>query len=133
MEKVRIMYMFDYLRRFLETEDTKVLFILALICVAMIIDFLTGTIAAKINPEITFASKAGVNGILRKVASIVLLVFFIPVSILIPLNAGIAMVYTLYLGYLMMEIKSILENYKKMGNATELFDNFMNAFKKGDK
>ena len=40
--------MFDYFRHFLETEDTKILFILALICGAMVIDFFTGTFAAKV-------------------------------------------------------------------------------------
>lgn len=62
--------MFDYFRHFLETEDTKILFILALICTAMVIDFFTGTFAAKINPDIEFKSKIGINGILRKLTSI---------------------------------------------------------------
>ena len=64
------MNLFEWLRQFIETEDGKILFILTLIVTAMIIDFLTGTIAAKVNSNITFNSKAGINGILRKLASI---------------------------------------------------------------
>jgi len=124
--------MFEFLRELIKTEDTKVLFILVLICGAMIIDFLSGTIAAKISPNIEFKSKAGIDGILRKITSVILLVFFIPVSILIPNNIGTALLYTLYVGYLIMELQSILENYKKMGGDSSLFQRFMDSFKKDD-
>lgn len=127
------MSMFDFLERYVIDADTKAIYVLTLICFAMIIDFFSGTIAAKINPEIEFKSKIGINGILRKIASIVLLMFFIPLAPLIPGGAGVGLVYVLYLGYLVMEIKSILENYKKMGNDTSLFEKFLEYLKKDDK
>lgn len=121
--------MFDYFRHFLETEDHKILFVLMLICGAMVIDFLTGTIAAKVNPDIEFKSKVGINGILRKIVSVILLMFFIPLSVIVPGAAGTALLYTLYVGYLLMEIKSILENYQKLGGKTDLFQRFLDSFK----
>ncbi len=124
--------MFDYLERFIIDADHKAIYVLALICGAMVIDFLSGSLAAKINPEIEFSSKLGINGILRKVASIVLLLFFIPLAPLIPAGVGVGLVYVLYVGYLLMELKSILENYKKMGVATELFENFIKNIKSKD-
>lgn len=124
------MDMFDYFRHLLETEDSKVLFILALISCAMIIDFCFGTLAARVNPDIQFQSGKGINGILRKIASLTLLVFFIPVSVLIPAGAGTAVLWVLYLGYLLMEIQSILENLTNMGNKTDLFQRFIDSFKK---
>lgn len=123
------MDMFDYFRHFLETEDNAVLFILFLICAAMILDFLTGTVAAKVNPDIEFKSKMGINGILRKIVSVFLLIFFIPMSVIVPGGAGTALLYTLYIGYLMMELKSILENYQKLGGTTDLFQRFLDSFK----
>lgn len=123
------MDMFDYFRHFLESEDQKILFILALICAAMVIDFLTGTIAAKVNPDIEFKSKVGINGILRKIVSVILLMFFIPLSVIVPGAAGTALLYTLYVGYLLMELKSILENYQKLGGTTDLFQRFLDSFK----
>lgn len=69
------MALFDFLERFVADPDYKAVYVLMLICIAMTIDFISGTIAAKINPEIEFKSKIGINGILRKVASIVLLLF----------------------------------------------------------
>ncbi|MBO0423868.1 phage holin family protein [Enterococcus plantarum] len=124
------MVVFKYLDQFVADADHKAIYVLALICGAMIIDFLSGTLAAKINPEIEFTSKVGINGILRKVASIILLLFFIPLAPLIPGGAGVGLIYVLYLGYLMMELKSILENYKKMGIGTELFEDFLKNIKK---
>lgn len=110
--------MFTYLRQLTQTDDSKILFILALICGAMILDFASGTLAAWVNPDIEFKSKMGINGIIRKIASIVLLVFFIPISVVVPGVVGVATLYTLYLGYLAMEMRSIFENYKKFGFET---------------
>lgn len=126
------MVVFKYLDQFVADADHKAIYVLALICGAMIIDFLSGTLAAKINPNIEFTSKVGINGILRKVASIILLLFFIPLAPLIPGGAGVGLIYVLYLGYLMMELKSILENYKKMGIGTELFEDFLKNIKNKD-
>ncbi|HIY58118.1 MAG TPA: phage holin family protein [Candidatus Tetragenococcus pullicola] len=108
---------------FLLIKEQKILFLLSLLSIAMVIDFLSGLIAAKITNTIT--SKIGINGILRKVASIMLLVFFIPVAMIIPNHSGLALVYILYLGYLLMEIQSILENYQKMGIDIHIFNSFL--------
>lgn len=59
--------MIEFLRELIETQDAKIFFVLGLIAVAMIIDFLTGTVSAKINKDIIFESQKGINGILRKI------------------------------------------------------------------
>ncbi|MGP1540819.1 phage holin family protein [Peptostreptococcus stomatis] len=120
------MTVFEFLKSCVSTQESKVLFVLMIIAVAMIIDFITGTIAAYVNPEIQFKSKAGINGILRKIASMLLLIVFLPVSVLIPGNVGIVLVYTLYFGYLIMEVKSIIENVGKNGTDTSLFTHLIN-------
>lgn len=125
--------MIEFLRELIGTQDTKILFVLGLIALAMIIDFLTGTVAAKINKEIIFESQKGINGILRKICSMIVMIFFIPVSILLPEGIGVGLVYVLYLGYLVMELKSILENLKKMGIDTSLFNNFVSEVEKNKK
>lgn len=126
--KAEQMNMYEFLEQFLVDADGKAIYVLTMICVAMIIDFISGTIAAKISPDIEFKSKAGINGILRKVASIALLIYFIPLAPLVPGGAGVGLVYVLYIGYLLMEIKSIFENYKKMGTDISLFEEFMKSF-----
>lgn len=127
--------MFEFLKQFLETEDGKILYLLSMISLAMILDFLTGIIAAKVNSNITFNSKAGINGILRKIGSILVMVFFIPISVLIPGDTGTILIYTLYIGYLVMELKSIVENLNKMGIDAEALKNIIELLSKnrGDK
>lgn len=93
------------------------------------IDFISGSLAAKLNPMTPFLSKIGINGILRKVASMLLLIFFIPLAPLIPGGVGVGLIYVLYIGYLLMELKSIFENYKKMGIETTLFEDFLKHLK----
>lgn len=122
--------MIDFFKHYIVTNDNKITFILSLIAIAMIIDFLTGTISAKINSNIIFESQKGINGILRKISSMLVMVFFIPVSVLLPDEIGLTLVYVLYLGYLVMEIKSILENLKKMGIDTSLFKDFVDKIDK---
>ncbi|WP_172500022.1 phage holin family protein [Enterococcus faecalis] len=102
----------------------------AMICCAMIIDFLSGVFAAKMNPKIDFQSRIGINGILKKIAALMLLIFFIPLAMTIPGNTGTGLLYVLYFGYLLMEIQSILENYQKIGIDVSLFQNFINRYSK---
>jgi hypothetical protein len=128
-----IKMMIEFLRELMITQDTKILFVLGLIAVAMIIDFLTGTVSAKINKDIIFESQKGINGILRKICSMLVMIFFIPVSILIPEGIGVGLIYVLYLGYLIMEIKSILENLKKMGLDISIFKDFVDEVEKNKK
>ena len=105
----------------------KIIYLLSLLSVAMIIDFISGVYAAKLHKEIT--SKRGINGIIRKVASMILLVFFLPVSLIIPGQTGIALLSVLYLGYLFMEIQSILENYQKIGIDTHYLQKILTKLK----
>lgn len=118
------------LRGFVNTQDKLIVFTLTLIMGAMVIDFLTGTLAAKINSKIEFKSKEGINGILRKISSIALLAFCIPLSILLPEGIGLGTLQVLYLGYLFFEMKSVLENFEKLGIDTALFKEFFEVLKK---
>lgn len=118
-------YVFDFFRTCTSTQECRVLFVLALIAIAMVVDFITGTIAAFINPDIDFKSKAGINGILRKIASMMVLIVFLPISTLLPNGTDMALIYTLYAGYLFFEVKSIIENIEKNGTDTTLFKNIL--------
>lgn len=106
---------FAWLNQCVATLEGKVLYILALICVAMIVDFLVGSLAAWRNPAVRFTSQRGIDGILRKLASILVLVGCIPVSALIPADAGLVALAVLYVGYLMMKLASIVENLDHLG------------------
>lgn len=115
--------MFEILREFTNTEDGLVLFLLGLIVSLEIIDFATGTFAAIINPDIEYKSKVGINGLIRKVLGIVMLLTLIPMSVLLPEQTGVAFLYTIYLGYVLLTFKSLVENYGKAKGDTSIFEN----------
>ncbi|HFU3678676.1 TPA: phage holin family protein [Streptococcus suis] len=127
--------MFDFLRELIATEDGLVLFLLGLIVILEIVDFLSGTFAAMINPDIEYQSKIGINGLIRKMMGIILLTVLIPMSVLLPEQTGVAFLYTIYVGYLILTFKSLVENYGKAKGDTSIFENVTAALEKllGDK
>lgn len=122
--------LFEPLRGLIATEDGLILFLLACIMVLETIDFLTGTFAAAINPNIEYQSKVGINGLIRKMLGFVLLTTLIPLSVLLPEQAGIAFLYTFYLGYIILTLKSLVENYGKAKGDTTVFNNAIHALEK---
>lgn len=126
-------HIFDVLRHATGTPEGKVIYILTIICVLMIIDFITGSLAAWRNPKIAFRSQEGINGILRKLCSIIVLVACIPISVLIPAGSGLAALIVLYIGYTIMEFKSILENLSKMGVEITWLQEFIENIKRSGK
>ena len=107
--------LFSALEQAVSTSEGKALYILVHICNAMILDFLLGSFAAWRDPQVKFTSQRGIDGILRKLASILVLTLCIPVSALVPAEAGLAALIVLYLGYLVMELASVVENLSKLG------------------
>lgn len=121
---------FLFLRSLVETEDGLILFLFGLILLLEILDFLSGSIAAIINPDIKYTSKVGINGLLRKITGVLLLAVLIPMSILLPEQAGTAFLYTIYLGYILLTFKSLVENYGKAKGDTSVFENVIKTFER---
>ena len=121
---------FDFLRELIATDDGLIIFLLGLIVAMEIIDFFSGTFAAIINPGIEYQSKIGINGLLRKIQGIILLTVLIPISILLPEQTGVAFLYTIYIGYLILTFKSLVENYGKAKGNTSVFENVVAALEK---
>ena len=122
--------MFDFLRTMIATDDGLILFLLGLIVAMEIIDFFSGTFAAIVSPSIEYKSKIGINGLLRKVQGVVLLTVLIPMSILLPEQTGVAFLYTIYIGYLILTFKSLVENYGKAKGNTSVFANVVTTLEK---
>ena len=65
--------LFNFLRKLIETEDGLILYALALIVIMEIVDFASGTFAAIVNPDVEYKSRIGINGLIRKVLGIFML------------------------------------------------------------
>lgn len=127
--------LFDFLRKLTQTEDGLVLYALSLIVILEIIDFVSGTFGAIANPEIEYKSKIGINGLIRKVLGVLLLMVLIPMSVLLPEKTGFAFLYSIYLGYLIFTFQSLIENYRKLKGNVTIFQPIIKAFERlsGDK
>jgi toxin secretion/phage lysis holin len=121
--------MFHYMQRWLENDDTKVIYVLVLILLANMIDFVAGWINAKFNPNVSFSSSKAIFGIARKMIMFILCVFFVPISLLVPYPIGIASLYVFLLGYLISEINSIL-SHLKLSKDDKSVDKFADFIKK---
>lgn len=128
--------MIDWLQQFLETDNTKLIYVLSLILTANLIDFTIGWLNAKFNPKIDFSSAKAIFGIARKLVLFIVLVYAIPIALLMPEPLGISALYVLYFGYLFSEINSILNQFK-LADDDKSMDPFIEFFKglmrRGDK
>ena len=121
---------FNFFRSVVQTEDGLILYALTLIVSMEIIDFVTGTIAAIVNPDIEYKSKVGINGLLRKILGILLLMILIPMSVLLPERVGFTFLYSVYIGYIVFTFQSLIENYRKLEGNVTLFQPILKAFKR---
>lgn len=126
--------MFEWLGNLLLDDGTKVLYILSLILIANVIDFIMGWLNAKFNVSVAFSSSKAIYGIARKMVMFILAVFFVPISLLVPPPIGIGALYVFLFGYLASEINSILSHLKLSDDdkSTDRFADFVNKVLKGD-
>ncbi|GIO25151.1 phage holin family protein [Oceanobacillus sp. J11TS1] len=129
------MEMISFFQSFLETRDSFATFLLTLILIASTIDFLFGWINARFNKNVVFKSGIALFGIIKKIMYFIVLVFFIPASVLVPESVGIPALFALYIGYLISEINSILSHLEltEDGKKGELFREFMSRLLKSEK
>lgn len=131
------MGMIEWLTRFLDTDNSKLIYILSLILGANILDFTVGWLNARFNKNVAFSSSKAIFGIARKLLLFILLVYAIPVALLVPEPLGISALYVLYFGYLASEVNSILHHFRIVDDdkTTDLFIDFFKAIfdKKGGK
>lgn len=126
--------MLEWLNMLLRDDDTKLIYILSMILFANLVDFLIGWINAKFNHKVQFSSSKAIYGIARKMILFIVLVMFIPFSLLMPDILGLGALYVLYIGYLASEINSILSHLRLSDDdkQSDMFIDFIKrAFAKG--
>jgi len=125
--------MIDWLTQWTLGDNEKILYLLTLILIANVIDFLMGWVNAKFNENVSFSSSKAIYGIARKMVMFIILVYFVPVSVLVPSPIGIGALYVLFVGYLASEINSILSHLRMSEDdkQTDLFIDFATKIFKG--
>lgn len=125
--------MLEWLNYWLSTDNTKLIYVISLILIANVLDFTIGWVNAKFNKAVAFSSSKAIYGIARKMFVFILLIFFIPFSLLVPEPIGISALYVLYFGYLASEVTSILNHLKIADDdkSNDMFLAFINRILKG--
>lgn len=120
--------MIKFLNDLTQSDDIFIIALLGTILIASTIDFLFGWLNARFNGNVEFQSGAALYGIIKKMMYFVTLAFFMVVAFLIvPDRVAMAAVYTLYVGYLLSELNSIMSHLglTEDGKKGELFRDFV--------
>lgn len=102
------------LYRVYNSESGKIVYLLVLIMLLMIADFITGLAKAYVNHAIS--SHIGKRGLTVKAVTIMVLIILVPLHVMIPSReVGYMFLYTTYIGYIGFEVTSLFENMKALG------------------
>lgn len=122
---------------FNEVNDDSIKFLIVLLSLIIIVgcvDWLFGWINARFNKDVVFQSNIALFGIIKKMMYFVVLVIFMFTAFLLVDSAiAITALTTLYIGYLLSELNSVLSHLglTSDGKTGELFINFIeNIFKR---
>lgn len=117
------MYFLLWFQNLMLDDYGRILGWLCFIMVLMLIDMITGFIQAYINHDLKSGKMS--NGILKKFALLLVLITIVPLTVLLPDLISTGLIVTVYGLEVMNELVSILENAKKLGIATSVFDPVM--------
>lgn len=78
--------------------------------IAGTLDFLIGTFNAAYTEGVEFSSRTAQLGIVRKLATLALMILVVPLALMLPLDVGIYSLTILYLGIAGSEVYSIMEH-----------------------
>lgn len=126
--------MIEYFEILRTNEFLFLVSLLGLIVIAQVIDWTFGWSNARFNKNVEFVSGLAIYGIVNKMKNMIILVFFMIMSLLIfPSVLAVPSLTALYLGYLFSEINSILSHLGKTndGKQGELFITFIKRLMNG--
>lgn len=129
------MDMILFLESLTQDNDTYLIALLIAILIASTIDVLFGWTNARFNKNVQFISGKALYGIIKKMMYFIVLTFFMVVAfLLIPTEVAFASVLTLFIGYLISEINSVLSHLEltQDGKQGELFRSFITRLIKGN-
>lgn len=115
--------------------DLYLIVLLSIVLISNVIDWFFGWINAKFNKRVTFVSGRALYGVIKKMMYFIVLIYFsITALAIIPNEIAIPAITTLYIGYLLSEINSILShlNMSEDGKKGEVFKNFLDRLLKGE-
>lgn len=128
---MKYVVMFENLK---EDIDLYLIVLLSIILISNLIDFSFGWINARFNKNVIFESGKALYGIIKKMMYFIVLILFTVIALaIIPHEVAIPSITSLYIGYLLSEINSILSHLELTddGKKGEPFITFIKKIFKG--
>lgn len=119
--------------------ETMLIVLISIYLVAASVDYILGTVIVYLTRKESYNSKIAQLGIVRKLATLILMIIIVPIAMIMPIDIGTYSLIVLYVGIVVSEIYSILghvgivEDGNKGANLIgKLFENILGAANKKD-
>jgi len=105
------MTVIQWLAGWLTPDNTHLIYLLTIILIVSLLDFILGWLNAKFTQAVDFSAGTALWGIIKKIVYFMLLVLFIPIALLLPDLIALSALYILYTAYLLSELQSVLSHF----------------------
>lgn len=122
------MEMIEWLQRWLENDNTYVMYLLICYFITQCLDMLTGTLIAKFSDEIKFSSRVWKQGIIEKMLQFAIVVYLLTVFLIFG-DIGLTAYITMLLGLLGAELYSLVGHFKGNDNKPDKFNIVLETLK----
>ena len=122
--------MIEWLRHWLENDNTYVFYLLSCYFVIQCFDMILGVVIAKISPKIEFSSYKWKIGIIIKLIQFAVIVFMLPVFLIFG-DLGLTVYFTMLIGLIGSELYSVMGHFNLVNDGkTSSIDIILEAIKK---
>ena len=115
------MEMIEWLQKWLENDNTYVMYILICYFLTQVLDMMAGTLIAKFSPDIKFSSSTWKRGIIEKMLQFAIVILLLPIFLIFK-EIGLTAYITMLLGLLGSELYSLSGHFKGHDGKEEKFN-----------
>lgn len=123
------MEMIEWLQKWLENDNTYVMYIIICYFMTQMLDMIAGTLIAKFSETIEFSSSVWKKGIIEKMLQFAIVVLLLPIFLIFK-NIGLTAYITMVLGLLGSELYSLTGHFKGHDGKDDKFTIVTDALKK---
>lgn len=122
------MEMIEWLQKWLENDNTYIIYIIICYFLTQTLDMVVGTLIAKFSDNITFSSSVWKKGIIEKLLQFAVVVLMLPIFIIFK-EVGLTAYITMLLGLLGAELYSLVGHFKGNDNKPDKFNIVLETLK----
>lgn len=122
------MEMIEWLQKWLENDNTYIIYIIICYFLTQTLDMVVGTLIAKFSDNITFSSSVWKRGIIEKLLQFAVVILMLPIFIIFK-EIGVTAYITMLIGLLGAELYSLVGHFKGSDGKKDTFNIVTEALK----